>query len=568
MTRRRSPSTQRFSAGPFTGTLTQETPWTPPDKLTDAYNGYCPDPSAGSEFAARPGFSLANNGNPIITPGTTFRGQGVFSFVDLNGTATNFLVMGGKLYRTDADLVSIVDVTPVGITIDSAVTTRVYGTTFITQLVITDGVNKPWIATNLSATPITGTSIRYNAADDDWAAFGPGVPYGGSLFFILDNVGGVAARSDITWSNPADASTGWQQTDFDFRWTLEQSQSVTPPLYALFGTNTQLIYFREFSIGSLSGVPGPNLQGGATHDAISRNVGCTAPQGITEFENSVYFTDAVGRPYRLDVGTGLTPTWQQLRAIFDTAETGAPNVTRIVTVAGFEPTLNLVFVAPWSSLSSSDAPPTEGYIIDARTGNYQSRLVIGPGIQFDAMGTLFDGAGRGIVVVLGSLTAPVSGSVADSGYAWVMNALAGTPDFLTTEDSTPVFLTTEDGVFLTTEGQSANWLDNGAVPRISMSPRLGYDLNTVLNVDRCNALVAGDSPVTVSAMSAAVATTVEATPTPSASQDGINRITAGFAGIQGRGATVTLSPTTAATQWRCYQTSIDAIVSRPTPEDV
>lgn len=537
----------------------------PPTVLMDATNLYIADPAGRSGAYALPGFTLQNAGVPITTSATTFRGQNSFSHTDLSGNTTNFAVWNGKLFRIDANLQTYTDVTPTPI--DSAVTTRVYGTTSIGQLIITDGVHRPWVASNLSATPITATAIDFDGMGTAWAAWGPPRAYAGSLIFTLVSVGGVACRMDIAWSVPADPAVGYQQPDYDFRWTLEQSG--TGPIYGTYAENTQFYYWRSNSIGSLSGIPGPSFQGQATHDAISKNVGTLAPQSIIPFGDNIFFVDQVGRPYMLAQGNrALEPLWLEMREIVDESTFGFPAVTQSVCTAGFEPNLNLYIVAPWSPLPSQDGPAIEGYTFDARTGAYFGRFQIADGVQLDSLGTFTDASGRGVLVVQGSLAIPTNAQVADSGYFWSMNSLAGTGSLLVTEDTPGLILTTEDGKWLTTEGSTVNWTDNGNPKVVSATTtRMAYDLTTVITADRAMALVGNTSPCVVSMLTAAVAETVEGTPTPSASQDGIFKLVVGSAGIQGRGLTITIAPTTTDTQWSLQNCAAVLIESLATPED-
>lgn len=571
--RRRAPQAKRFVTGPFTGVRTTVEPFDdPPNQLIDATNLYIADPATGSGVFARPGFSALNAGAAITTSASAFRGQAAFSHTDLSGTTYNFLVMNGKLFRTDSTLNVITDVSPVGITIDASVSTRVFATSFANQLIMTDGVNKPWLATNLSATPITGTYIDYDGAGTTWAAFGPFVVYGGSVFCILSQVNSVSRRTDISWSNPGDASTGWQQTNYDFNWTLEQNGSE--PLYALVGTNTALYYFRERSIGAISGSVGPNLSTTASHDAVPKNIGTLAPQSVVTYGNSIYFTDAMGRPYRLMPGQAPEPIWLQMRQIVDSALTGFPGVTRNTTTAVIDPVLNLYVVAIWSPNPSQSAPPTECYAFHAETGVYFGRwqiggTTVGLGFQIEALGSFLDINGRGVLVALGSNAVPSGTAVATSGYGWAMYALMGLGAFVTTEATALSFVTTEDGRLVTAEGTPSNWLDGSEVPVISATVgRLGYSANKVLNADKVTALLGSSAPVTISINTAALPVTVEGTPTPSTTNDSVSRITCGLDGVQGRGLAVTVSPTTATSQWALIQVSADGVLSEALPDDV
>lgn len=566
--KRRAPDKQTFKTGPFKGVRTTLDPLDdPPDLLYDATNVYIPDPEGSSGVYAIPGFLLLNGGAAISF---SAHGQGIITHTDLANVTTNFSVMGGKLFRVDSTLSVFTDVTPVGVAIDGGATTRVYGTSFANQLSMTDGVNRPWLATNLTSTPITGTYIDYDSLGTAWTVFGPMRIYAGCVVAILNTVNSIGRRTDISWSLPGDASAGWQQTNYDFNWTLEQTGAS--PLYCLIAENTQLYYTREFSIGSVSGQPGPNFAGQSTHDAVSVNVGCIAPQSIVQFGTSFFFADALGRPYRYQQGAPEPDAlWNQLRGIVDVSSIGYPAITKTVTVAAFEPTLNLYIVAPWSAFPSRQSAPTEGYAFDARTGTYFGRFVLGTGVQMEAMGTFTDANGRGVLMIAGSAVAPSATSTAPSGFLWAMNALVALGDFITTEVASPLtFITTEDGLTqITTEGTVANWLDNGLPKTISATTTLlGYDEEKVATVDRVIALVGNTSPCTVSLHTAAVAVTVEGTPTPSTVQDGISKLTVGVAGIQGRGVEATISPTTGTSQWSLQRITVEAIMNQAAPDDV
>ncbi len=576
--RRRNPrSTRPFTTGPWTSVVSTDDPFDyGDDDLTDAYNHFIPDPTNGSGIYGRPGFSLLNSGDPVTTSGSTFRGQGEFSFTSLDGVTSNFAVFNGKLCRGDAPLGVFTDVTPAGITIDPGITTRVFGSTVVTQFVVTDGVNRPWILTNPTATPVTGTYIDFDGMGTDWNTFGPYVEYAGSGVVILKSVNGVSARSDLVWTAPANVAVGYQQTDFDFRWTLGQSAdgSTPPPLTGLAADNDALYYWREGSIGALSGIPGPNFQGSATHDAISKNVGTLAPQCIKQYGTIKYFIDAIGRPYRLVPGNDPEPIWKQMRSIVSKTSAAAfPAVTATVATATIEPNLNggLYIVAPWSCNVGQIGPSTQGYIFDCVTGNYFGRFNVKSGVQLDTLGTFIDQSGRGVMVALGSLDLPTDSALAASGYVWGMNALVATGELLTTEDPAPglVYLTTEDGVYLTTEGSAqSGWTDDGEVPQLSIStPRLGYAIDQMVTVDRAEALIPSGVAAQISAQTSNLATTVQGIGTASTTQDAIGRVVVGCDGVQGRGCVVTVTATTADEQFFVEQVSILASIATAPPED-
>lgn len=554
-----------LKSGPWSGVFTTPDAFdSPTKKLFDARNVYVPDPDNASGTYARPGFTLLNNSNAVHTSAVPFKGQGVYTHFDLDGNPVNFVAFGGKLYREDGATGLTTDVTPVGVVIDPATTTRVGFGSMGGVMAVNDGVHRPWVASNLSATPITGTYIDFDGSGTAWVAYGPPAVFGGSGFWVLTSVNGVAARIDIAWSEPNDWTTGYQQSGFDNRWTLEQTG--TTPIYGLSATNVALYYFRQRSIGSISGTVGPDLASSATHDAISTNVGTEAPQTIVQFGEIIYFCDVIGRPWSFRIGSAPQPIWHQLRGIVDESQTGYPGVTSQTATAAFEATLNLYVVAIWSPIPSAAASPTEFYAFDANTGTYAGRWSIGPtatGVSVDCLGSFIDNTGRAQLVVLGSAT-----SGGTTGYAWSMSNLVGVADLLVTEDGT-TFVTDEStpGISLTTEGQEAVWMDNGDVPLISVqTDRMGYSDDIVWLYDAATILTGNDSPISVTITTPNAANVLEGTPTPNASADGIYRTTCGL-DLQGRGAEITVSPTTATSQWFVQQVSVVGIPNPAAPDD-
>lgn len=545
--------------GPWTGVRDTDDPFDDDwNLLVDAVNCYIPDPTGGSGTYSRPGFVLLNGGTAVFTSASAFRGQAIYTHIALNGTAYNFTAFGGSLFRVDDTLTVFTNVTPVGVTINGGIGTRLQFVSLGDELGVSDGVNRPWTATNLASTPITGTYIDYDGAGVDWTVQ-HWVVWGGAIVAILKTLNSVYRQTDIAWSEPGQMTVGWQQTDFDNNWTLEQTGST--PIYALAPTNVALYYFRQRSIGAISGTIGPDLATTSTHDAVSFNVGTEAPQSIQQFGNSIFFTDTIGRPWMLPIGVPPVPIWQNMRAKVDAAQIAYPTVTAITTTSAFEPTLNLYLVAIWSPTPSVQAPPVQVFVFDAHTGMYCGRWIVGSGIAVECLGVFADSHGRAVLMVSGSkLAAPSTG-----GYLWSFNSLTSLPDLLATEGGS--FLTTEGGLLLTTEGQESVWTDNGVVPTISATTqRFGYSSDMVWNVDQCVIVSDSSASVVVTMTTPTGANTAQGTPSSATSQDDTYRLVCG-ANAVGRGVKVTVSPTSAGEQWSLEQVEIIAVPSRARPED-
>lgn len=147
---------QTLGVGPFKGVRDTGEPFDDQVEvlLANASNVYFPDPQVGSGAYARPGFTTTNS----VTSATN--GQGVHRHVGTDGTAYNFLFIGGKVWRQSTTLTTApVDVTPTNVTI--ATGGRVYAVSLGDSIFIHDERNIPWLATNLGGTPITATLVDY-----------------------------------------------------------------------------------------------------------------------------------------------------------------------------------------------------------------------------------------------------------------------------------------------------------------------------------------------------------------------------------------------------------------------
>jgi len=524
-----------------------------PSYLIGAKNTYIPDAMAGSGVYGRPGFRLALAGDPLYVGAANYRGQCIYSHPMLDGTVIELIVHGGRLFRLDAALAIAVDVSPVGITIDSNATTRVYMASCNGSLVVTDGINRPWVGSDLTASPITGTYIDYDGAAVEWTAFGAPQVYLGGVFFILNEVGGVARRLDVSYSEPGLPLVGYQQTDYDNNISLITSSGS--PVFALSSTNTALYYWRAQSVGTISGPDIGNLSSSPSEDAIAFNVGSQAPATISQFGNSFFFADAIGRPWLFNYGQAPKPIWYDMRGVVQAQQVASPSTTAIVSTACIEPTLNKYIAALWSADPISFAPPDTMYVFDAVTANYEGIWQVTDeddptsGLGLECIGVLTDSSGRARLVAL-----------TPGGYVWYATAMTSTPAYITTEDGDRI--TTEDGDPLVTESLPATWKDDGVIPDIYIqTDRLGYEDSVNWNVDRVIVTTLNPGPVEVTVNTSMTVSTVQGIPEPSISQDATYRLVCGVDAM-GRGPTVTVKALTADDQFAAERISLVARVAR------
>lgn len=412
---------RRFSetSGPWTGVNDAQDPGEVRlTTLYDAENVFFADAARGGGVQRRPAITgdafsathLGQSGNRI--------GQCVYDHTEIDGTIRRFFFCGSKVYRWVPGAGAPVDVTPVGVAIG---TNKVFCNSLAGKLVVNDGTNRPWVGTNLGATPITGTYIDYDSAGTAWTASGRPAVFGGAVAFIANSLAGVSSKDTLLWSAPANPSIGYKQTNYAKFWELFQTS--TDPITAILGTNAALYYFRSTSIGA---IPGPTLDGAkaaATHDAVSITVGCTSPATVVLAGNYIFFADILGRPYRMPVGGQPEDlSWQLRRTMVNTSYRVSSEEVGLYTWGSFLPDLGLVVFALWPT-SAASPYPQELFVFSATTGLYQGRWwaqgvidVATARVMFEIGGVLRDLYGNWMFFFLGS-DGSSDDSTASSGNA-------------------------------------------------------------------------------------------------------------------------------------------------------
>ncbi len=154
-----SPNTVRFTSGPWNGVRYTIEPYDEqPNLLHDLQNGVLEDPEAGCSVGSRLGFWLANQYDAIAPATQVSNVQASYTHTGLDGTVTKFTIADGVIYDGNA-----VDVTPSNVAI-SATAPRVFLESLGDTLIVNDGVNTPWLGTNLTGSPITATPIVFSPA--------------------------------------------------------------------------------------------------------------------------------------------------------------------------------------------------------------------------------------------------------------------------------------------------------------------------------------------------------------------------------------------------------------------
>lgn len=371
-----------FHAGPFQGMRYLNSP----QNWDHSYLYHAQDAFPTPDGAYAPRAADVAMAPTTVSASATVQGEHVFRTDD--GTVRDILAINGELWRRSAgDLtkdVSTTNLTSATVTLNA--TGRVYFTEFNNTLVVTDGTNTPF---TWDGTVSAGLTSLTNAP----VAFGPPASYYAKLFFVKNT-----ARDTIVWSEENAANTGYEAGGANNAWQL--TQSGAGPIYRLLGRNEALYYWRRNSIGTIRGAVLSDFTASGVHDDISREVGTIAPESVIDYEGYIWFTDAIGRPWRYAPGGRLEPIWQNVAALFAGSGTDAtpggtgaraldirPADAALTIAAPFHHHRAVVF--GWTPNGS--AFYTQMYAFDAETGGARCKLTpkaATPNIAHIGMGVL------------------------------------------------------------------------------------------------------------------------------------------------------------------------------------
>jgi hypothetical protein len=345
-----------------------------PEYLLDAINCDFRDTERGAAVFCRVGFDRATSS--ALDGGVSDIVSAIHTIIGTDGTQRTFAFVGDKVFR-ESGATSWTDVTPVGVTISTAVPK--YVITYNDELIVTDGVNEPWRGTNLGSTPITGTEIEINTAGSAWAARGKPTVYGGKLFFLVASIGATNYDIRMVWSEELTAATGYLQDGYTNSWDLVQTGSER--IVQIIGTNVALYYFRQDSIGAISGAVNATFTTTSTHDAVSQEIGSYYNAAPMVARGYVWFISRFGYPARFAIGSSnVESLWRQLRSRIDRVRKAAHAlVTIVVPSMAYDQQADKVVMASLRDLSSSGVETAYArslLIFNGETGSYEGRWCI------------------------------------------------------------------------------------------------------------------------------------------------------------------------------------------------
>lgn len=375
MARRRFPYPVQATAGPFVGVRTvASAPAADLGFAQTVTNGYPEVGEYGTSIRLRPPFLLASIAGALGQVGSRVP-QGIYQAPQTDGTVVNLVFCGGKMYRVTTPT-TVVDITPAaGVTIDSSAR-RVWAVPFLGALVVSDGVNRPWLATNLTATPCTGTYLTDVASAWD----GPPAVYYGKVFGFRDGT--------LEWSEEADAHTGYANATYDNTWVL--AQTSTSPIVALAATDGALYVFRRDSITAIAGAVTKDFTTSGVRDAVHPTLGTVSAASVVLGTDDLWFRGTDRRVYRLPFGGRPEPVW---RVAVDAHESATAAEVATEVAGAYHTGLSLVLIG---SVSGGLAESVQ--VFDATTRQYAGTWT-GPEkdaavTDFGAMGMLWSATER------------------------------------------------------------------------------------------------------------------------------------------------------------------------------
>lgn len=301
---------QRLTMRGFAGMDDTLDPVTQPFWLDDCYVEHA---TRSSRIVLRGGWKRA--GTTIMTPNDAgYENRAlVHEYTKANGTVIRVAITGGKVYSLSATLVpteelSVAQLAAASVTI-STTPQMIFAVNFAGNMVVTDGVNTPWMWDGTSGGGVTELS---NAP----VVFGAPTVHAAKLFFIKNT-----DRGTIVWSEENAANTGYEAGGYNNAWTLSQTGSQT--LSGIVGSNEGLYYGRYNSIGLIRGSITTDFTTTATHDAVSDGIGffdpvkspvtpaLTSPRHLVFYGGYIWFFDQMFRMWRLPLGGKPEPLWRQ-----------------------------------------------------------------------------------------------------------------------------------------------------------------------------------------------------------------------------------------------------------------
>jgi len=201
--------------------------------------------------------------------------QGIIQYEELDGTYHLLAFVGGNMFEydwvggswTETDLSANSIAMDSGADLDFCLSRG--------RLIVTDGVNDPWMWDGSSFTTLTNAPI----------ASGCTIYYDRVFFYEV-----ISNRVEFQWSNVADPVNGYGGDNQAW----EFAQADTGSIAAMVGLNDFMPVFKQDSIGRLTGRVSDQFQTDAVREGISETEGAIALRSVQVIEKDVFYLSQVG----------------------------------------------------------------------------------------------------------------------------------------------------------------------------------------------------------------------------------------------------------------------------------
>jgi len=205
--------------------------------------------------------------------------QGCVEFVELDGTQHWLVFSGGDMHEYDfvGGSWTTTDLSSEGVTMSSA--TRLSFANSRGRLVVTDGVNVPWLLEG------TTGAWTFTALSNAPIASGCDIYYDKVFFW---GIGGE--ENEFEWSDEGDPANGYEANDQ----VWEFAQRDAGRIISMKPMNEVMNIFKEDSSSMLMGAVDEDFRTNAVREGLSETEGCVGQRAAVVFDGDVYFLSQNG----------------------------------------------------------------------------------------------------------------------------------------------------------------------------------------------------------------------------------------------------------------------------------
>ena len=252
------------------GMHSDESAKTPPGVVQFSQNFFLSD----GKWSPRDGFVRLTTGDDPAGVGAC---RGTVQYQELDGTIHTLAFVNADMYEWlwDTSTWSVVDLATKGITVAPSATLAFANSRG--RLIVTDGINQPWMwaATTDTYTVLTSAPIANQVA----------IYYDRVFFFDA-----TAANIKFEWSTPADPVNGYDGVGNS--WEFVQTDSG--PVRGMGALNNTLIILKEDSGSFLRGVVESTFETDAVREGLSESEGTISGHSVVILDGNVFFLSQNG----------------------------------------------------------------------------------------------------------------------------------------------------------------------------------------------------------------------------------------------------------------------------------